>query len=156
MLRKSLQLARMQMDRRISPLIGSHALDRPPIGWMKHVREILGMTQAQLAKRLDIKPQSLQRIEKAEADGAVTLKTMNRVASQLGCRLEYVLIPESGSYVELVRRRAARLAEKRIRDVSATMELEDQGVDDAELARMREELTARLLQDTPAKLWESE
>jgi predicted DNA-binding mobile mystery protein A len=156
MLRSTLQLARIQLDRRIAPLIGSHLLDRPGEGWLKYIREILGMTQAQLATRLGIKPQSLQRIEKAEADGAVTLKTMRRVAKQLGCRVEYTLIPESGSFVELLRRRAARLAKHQVRDVASSMDLEEQGLSHEELARLRDDLIAQLQRESPSRLWETE
>ena len=151
MRRESFQLARLQLDRRIRPLVGSHLLATPGEGWLRYIRRILGMTQAQLAVRLGIRPPSLQRIERAEIDGGVTLKTMRRVAEQLGCRVEYVLIPESGSFDELVRRRAAKLAERSVGDVSTSMDLEGQGLDDNELARLRDDLIAQLLRDTPKK-----
>lgn len=156
MRRQSFQLARLQLDRRIRPLIGTRVLDMPGEGWLRYVRRILGMTQSQLATRLGIKPQSLQRIEKAEIDGGVTLKTMRRVAEQLGCRVEYILVPESGSFEELVRRRAAKLAARNVGDVSRSMDLEGQGLNDDKLTRIRDDLIAQLMRETPSRLWERE
>jgi len=138
----------------MAPLVGSQALERPGEGWIRYLRRIIGMKQAQLASRLGISRQSLHRIETAEVEGRVTLRSLRRVAEQLGCRVEYVLIPECGSTDELVRRQAARLAERRVKDIATSMELEGQGLGPEELSRMRDELQAELMQDTPSRLWE--
>ena len=47
------EAARRQLDKRLSQL-NADALARPPRGWVKAIREALGMTSAQLAKRLGV------------------------------------------------------------------------------------------------------
>ena len=43
----------------------------PPVrGWIKAIREALGMSTAQLAKRLGVKQPSVVALERSEAKGA--------------------------------------------------------------------------------------
>ena len=42
-------LARKQLDKRLGLVRDTDALTRPPRGWIKAIRESLGMTTAQLA-----------------------------------------------------------------------------------------------------------
>ncbi len=46
------EAARRQLDKRLSPLLNAEVFTRPPRGSVKAIREALGMTTAQLAKRL--------------------------------------------------------------------------------------------------------
>jgi DNA-binding XRE family transcriptional regulator len=49
----------------LNPLINMHAFARPPRGWVKAIREALGMTTAQLAHRLGIAQPSVVGLEKS-------------------------------------------------------------------------------------------
>lgn len=67
---------------------------RPPAeGFIRAIRDASGVTRAEAAGRLGIKPQSLARIEKSEADGVIGLDTLRRVARVLDCTVVYALIP---------------------------------------------------------------
>ena len=85
--------ARRQLDKRLCLLNDTQSLARPPRGWIKAVREALGMTTAQLAKRLGVSQPRAVGIEKAEARGAITLDSLERAAQALDCRLVYALVP---------------------------------------------------------------
>ena len=66
----------------------------PPVrGWIKAIREALGMTTAQLAKRLGVRQPSVVALEQSEARGTIELATLRRVAEALDCTLVYALIP---------------------------------------------------------------
>jgi predicted DNA-binding mobile mystery protein A len=65
----------------------------PVRGLIKAIREALGMTTAQLAKRLDVKQPSVVAIEQSEAKGTIELATLRRVAEALDCTLVYALVP---------------------------------------------------------------
>jgi len=85
--------ARRQLDKRLSVLTDIDALTRPPRGWVKAIREALGMTTAQLAKRMGVSQPRAVTLEQAEARGAITLDSLERAEQALDCRLVYALVP---------------------------------------------------------------
>ena len=100
----------------------------PPIrGWIKAIREALGMSTAQLAKRLGVKQPSVVAIEQSEAKGTIELATLRRVAEALDCTLVYALIPNQ-PLEAIVRDRARAFARQRREPIEHSMLLEDQQV----------------------------
>src|ERR1700685_1484374 len=74
--------------------IGPAARFKPPVrGWIKAIREALGMSSVQLAKRLGMKQPSLTEIEQSELQGTLQLTTLRRVAAAMDCTLVYALVP---------------------------------------------------------------
>jgi len=72
----------------------SHPLPpRPPVGWLRAIRETLGMTSAELGQRLAITASGLRKLQQAEAADAIRLATLRRVAEALDCELNYALVP---------------------------------------------------------------
>ncbi|WP_315766989.1 MULTISPECIES: mobile mystery protein A [unclassified Bradyrhizobium] len=143
------------LDKRFSSLRPLAKVQRPPKGWLRAVRDALGMTTAQYAKRLGVSQPRIVELEKSEQSGTVTLNTLQRAAEALGCRLVYVLVPER-PLAEVVTERAALVAERQAKAVEQTMRLEDQAVKDKGAARaLREEAIQDLLK-RPARLWDDE
>lgn len=100
----------------------------PPVrGWIKAVREALGMTTEQLGKRLGVKQPSVVAIEQSEAKGSIQLATLRRVAEALDCTLVYALVP-SKPLEAAVRDRALAFLRRRRAPVEHSMLLEDQSV----------------------------
>src|SRR5258707_5545247 len=100
---------RAHLDKRFKE-IGAVTRFTPPVrGWMKAVREALGMSTAQLAKRLRIKQPSIIALEKSEAKGTIELATLRRMAEALECNLVYALVPKK-PLKAMVRSRARALA----------------------------------------------
>jgi predicted DNA-binding mobile mystery protein A len=85
--------ARHRLDERLSPLRPVDRYAVPPKGWVRAIRDALGMTGVQLAKRLGISPQSADAMERSEASGAIKLETLRRAAEALDCTLVYALVP---------------------------------------------------------------
>jgi predicted DNA-binding mobile mystery protein A len=90
------------------------------------------MTGVQFAKRLRIRPQSVEALEKSEANGAIQLKTLRRAAEALDCTLVYALVPKD-SLSAMVDARARELAMRDLGRVAHTMKLEAQGTGDSDL-----------------------
>jgi predicted DNA-binding mobile mystery protein A len=124
--------ARQRLDARLSKLKPAEDLRPPPKGWLRAIRTSLGMSASQLARRMKIRPQSLEDIEKSEALGKIQLQTLRRVASELDCTLVYAIVPNS-SLEEMVRGRARKIALRDLGRVSHTMKLEAQEITDADL-----------------------
>ncbi len=142
-----------QLDRRFVAFAPLATATRPARGWIKAVREALGMTTAQLGKRLGVSQQRAAKLEKAEADGSITLKSLEHAAQTLGCRVIYVFYPEQ-QLNQTLRARAEVVADQQLRALEQTMRLEDQSVADSDL---RHETRARIVDQLlkrPTRLWD--
>lgn len=144
--------ARYSLDKKLNPLRNSEAFIRPPRGWIRAIREALGMTTAQFGKRMSVTQPRAVQIEQAEKDGSISLQSLQRAASALDCQLVYAFIPNE-SLEERVRERARALAVKHLHSVSHSMALEDQSVSKKEEREQLERLTEKLLSGPGSKLW---
>jgi predicted DNA-binding mobile mystery protein A len=82
----------------------------PPVrGLIRAIRKGLGMSSAQLAKRLGIKQPSVFDLEQSEMKGTIELATLRRVAQSLDCTLIFALVPNR-PLETLVQDRARRCA----------------------------------------------
>jgi predicted DNA-binding mobile mystery protein A len=141
------------LDKRFSSLRPLAKGARPPKGWLRAIRDALGMTTAQFARRLGVSQPRIIELEQSEVSGGVTLNTLQRAAEALGCRLVYVLIPEK-PLTETVIERAELIAERQLKAVEQTMRLEDQSVEDPTAAKdLRRQFVDQLLR-RPARLWD--
>ena len=147
--------ARQQLDKRLNILQNVDISARPPRGWIKAIREALGMTTEQLGKRLGVSQPRAVGIEKAETSGSLTLESLERAARALDCRLVYALVPRK-KLEFLVEDRARELAKKRLRTTSHSMALEDQRVDEADELEHLKRLVQKLLEQPGSILWEDE
>jgi len=147
--------ARKQIDKRLTELMNPEALARPPRGWVKAIREALGMTAQQLGQCLGVSKQRALALEKAEASGSVTLESVERAARALDCRLVYALVPRK-PLESVVEERALRLARQRLRATRHSMALEDQSVDNADEQAQLRRMTQEILASAGSALWEAE
>ncbi len=147
--------ARRQLDKRLNTLRNAEELARPPRGWVRAIREALGMTAAQLARRMGVTQPRIVALEQAEARGALTLESLEAAARALDCRLVYALVPRQPLDV-LVEERARRLAQKRLEAISHSMALEAQGVEPAEESEQRERLARQLIEKAGSGLWKED
>lgn len=152
---KDRALARRQLDRRLTPLRDTQSLARPPRGWIKAIREALGMTTKQLGLRLGVSQPRVINIEKAETSGAITLDTLQRAANAMDCKLVYAFVPRR-PLEELVAERAEKCARTILDATSHTMALEDQRADADTEAEQLKKLIRELTEKSGSALWEDE
>lgn len=119
------QRARQRIDERLSALKPQDRFAPPPKGWIRAIRDALGMTGVQLAARMKVRPQTIEALEKSEASGSVQLSTLRRAAQALDCTLIYALVPNS-SLEQAVKTRAREIALRDLARVAHTMKLEGQ------------------------------
>ncbi len=146
------ELTRERLDRRLAQLPPVGELARPQRGWLRAIREAIGMTAAQLAARLKVSQPRILAMEKAEQRGAITLETLERAARALDCTLVYALVP-NGSLDGIVRERARRIAAERLPLVDRNTRLEEQGLSAGTQDAERERLALELLRN-PRRLWD--
>lgn len=146
--------APQQLDKRFSALASlAEAATRPSRGWIRAIREALGMTTGQLAKRLGVQQPRIIELERGEASGNITLQSLERAAQALGCRLVYAFVPQK-PLTNTIRERASLIAGRQLASVDQTMRLEAQGVNDkAQQKEAHRQLVEKLLHH-PARLWD--
>ena len=148
-------MARKNLDKKLNSLRNLEGLVRPQRGWIKAIREALGMTTAQLGRRMGVSQPRAVAVEKAEISDRITLDSLERAADALGCRLVYSLVPRDSLDAQL-KARARKLAEKHHSSVSHSMALEDQLVLDEDANIQFERLIESILNAPGSKLWEGE
>jgi predicted DNA-binding mobile mystery protein A len=115
-----------QLTRSLSAFEAAKQETRPQRGWLRAIREGLGLSLENVGKRLGQSRRRIQEFEKAEAEDRITLDSLRRVAAALDCELVYAIIPKSGTITELAERRARAQATEDVLDVEHTMALENQ------------------------------
>jgi len=114
---------------------------KPSVGWARMIRESLGMSAEQLARRIGVSRATIVTLERSEARGRITLASLEKLSRGLGCRVVYALVPEMGaSLADMKRARARKVARGQLASREA---------DRSELER----LTDQLLAGSPRKLW---
>ncbi|MDH3379778.1 MAG: mobile mystery protein A [Gammaproteobacteria bacterium] len=147
--------ARRQLDKRLNLLRKKELFARPPRGWIKAIRESLGMTTRQFARRIGIVQSRAVDIEKAEVKGSITLDSLERAARALDCELVYALVPRN-PLETMVEERANRIAKRRLKQAAHSMALEDQSVAEEDKEEQAKELARQLAQRSGSALWEDE
>ena len=118
---------------------------------IKSIRQQLGMSQKVLAKRARVPQSTIARIEQSERN--TSLATIRKILHALSCDL--VVVPLLKESIDVIRRKQARkVAEKQIRYLKGTMNLEDQQPDSRFIEELLKQEEERLLHSSSAKLWE--
>lgn len=120
--------ARRHLDERFRTAgnVGRH-LVVPAKGWIKAIRESLGMSTYQLAKRMGVSQSTMNQMEHAEARGAIQLSSLKRAAEAMNCTLVYALVP-NGSLEDFLQKQARLVAAEQLKPIEQTMRLEDQSL----------------------------
>lgn len=126
----------------------------PPFGWIKFLREALGISLMQLGKKMSMTQQGISAIERREKDGTVTLNSLKEIANAMDMQFVYAIIPKDGTLDSLVERKARALATQIVLRTSNTMKLEEQGNSDARIEKAIKEKTEEFRREMPSILWD--
>ena len=125
-------------------------LDIPPQGWLRTIREFLGMTTTQLAQRINVSQPRVVNMEKNEKN--IKISTMERIANALNCDFFYVFIPRE-NIDDIIYNQAKQKALKILNKVNQNMGLENQLANTDELL---EDLIKELLDGNMSRIWDKE
>src|ERR1700732_3645364 len=119
-----------QLSKSLAAFEAAKSNPRPQLGWLRAIREALGITLNQVGKNLGATRQRIKSFEHAERRDRITLASLRRVAEAMGCELVYAIVPQSGTIVELAEKKAVDEATKRVLAVEHTLALENQAPGD--------------------------
>lgn len=147
-----IELKLQQLDTTLARWRAAELSTRPHSGWIKAIRETLGMPATLLAKRLGVVASTVTRLEKSEADDSISLSTLRRAAEALDCELHYVLVPRQ-SLADTLASRANQIARERMADVAHNMALESQTTSNETVTNQTRALADSLLKGPRRELW---
>ena len=154
MKKKQTKIIREQLDDTLKRFSSIASVNRPMRGWIRAIRDALGMNMRQFANRLGVSKSRIPRIEQDEITGSLTLKTMNRVAETLDCVFVYGLVPRT-SLDETVKKQASIAAKKRMSRLMHTMNLEAQGLSSENAKKAFDNMVDEII-DSQSMLWEKD
>ena len=146
------ELKLRQLDANLNRWRGADLPPRPSSGWIKAIREGLGMAAAHLAARLGVTTSTVIRLENSEADDTISLATLRRAAEALGCELQYALVPKQ-SLAETLESRAMALARQQMVAIGHTMALEAQATSRETIEVQTRARAENLLEGSRRALW---
>ena len=136
--------------------IKAHRLERPAEGWLATFRRALGMSQADVAARLGVGRASVHQAERRETDGAITLDKMDKIASAMGGRLVYAIVPGGSpkqKVSDMIDDQAKAKASALNSHANLQMVLEGRALPEEKNREMAEELAAELARTMPRGFW---
>jgi predicted DNA-binding mobile mystery protein A len=142
--------SRFRLDERLAQFGAAEQYRPPSRGWIKAIREALGMSTAQLAKRLGVRQPSIVDLERSEEKGSIELATLRRVAEALDCNLVYALVPNQPLEMT-IRARARALLRRRRSPIEHTMLLEAQDVAGPDTDRQIDDI---IRETSPRRFWD--
>ncbi|HEY9134673.1 MAG TPA: mobile mystery protein A [Pseudomonadales bacterium] len=147
------QIVKSQYQKRVNEAAKSvRDITVPKEGWSRTVRKALGMSGAQLGRRMGISRAAISNTEKAEPAGGVTLKNMQQLAEAMGCRFVYAIVPE-GNIEDVIEQQARKKAAKFVNKTNKNMALEAQGLSNEQVEYELERLKQQFIKESPSDLW---
>jgi predicted DNA-binding mobile mystery protein A len=132
---------------------GHASLKTPPEGWLRTARKALGMSGAELAKKMGVTRARITQAEHAELTGSLTLKSVRATAEAMGCRFVYAIIPSSGRVEDIIMAQARKKATAIVGTASKHMALENQALPEDKNAQEVERLTREIAREMPPDFW---
>jgi len=146
-------LIREQLQKTVDRLESIRSVRQPVRGWLRSVREALGMSSKQLAERLGVSGPRITGLEKSEQIGSATINTMRQAAEALDCVFVYAVIPRE-DFTATIHNQAKTLARRRMNNVTHSMLLEAQQLSDSDQQKAIETEVENIMRTMPKELWD--
>ena len=120
------------LDKKTSDLKSAKNIVLQSSGWIKTVREAIGMTVSQLAARLGVTQPRITKMESNEDN--LKLSTMKKAAEAMNCEFVYYFKPKT-TFQNLVDEQAQKKAAEVLKTVNVNMALENQEIAEDEVVK---------------------
>jgi len=151
--RRNRALARKQLDQKLTMFAKIKQVQPPMRGWLRAIRDAIGMTGEQLARRIGVQKQRIVALEKGEVAGTATINSIKKAAEAMDCLFVYALVPRD-SLEANVERQARKYAEKLQGIIQHSMLLEQQGLSVVEREQSIKANAERFARETVRDMWE--
>ena len=138
------ELTLTQIDRRFEALRSMKDKSQVREGWIKFMRNALGMTINDLAKLLSLSRIRVAQAERGEAEGKITIATLKKMAEAMDCEFIYSFVPKKDIRTAIHDKAVAKATEI-LSTAELHMKLEDQAVSGNKKERI-ERLAKKLIE----------
>lgn len=94
------QRARRDLDEDLRVFRGKK-VRRSKWGWLRGVRQALGLRVGEVAKRMKVGQSEVFRLEMAEVRDTITMGRLRAAAEAMGCEVVYAVVPVRGTLDDL-------------------------------------------------------
>ena len=147
------KVVRDQLDKKLTILRSFTSSGTPQSGWIRSIREALGLSSVELGKKTGLDQSRISRLESAEKSGNLKISSLQKIAKGLNMQFVYGFVSES-TLEEIVRARAKAIAIARMKRLNDTMRLEKQGLSDEDKNKALEDMIEKILVDQPKDFWD--
>lgn len=146
--KKILHQQRQILDQKNSPHI-------PKKGWIRSVRNALGLSEQHLASLMGLAQPNIHQLELSEQKQTITLASLQKAAESMDCDLVYMFVPKAPykNFDEILEKRSLALAMKISKGVVHTMSLEEQKVSEEITDYQIKNLASELKQNLDSRMW---
>ena len=143
-----------QLDETIAKFNQLTFVSMPACGWINAIRNALGMSARSLGERIGLSQPRISLMEKGEVDGSISIKTLEKAAHGLGCRVVFAFVPEEGSLQAMRKKQALKKASQINQYTELHMGLEDQATEDDFREQSIKIMAAESLRKWPRDFWD--
>ena len=136
------------LDKKTSSLSDAKNIVPKGVSWINTVREAIGMTAVQLAKRLGVTQPRIAKMEINEEN--LKLSTMKKVAQAMNCDFVYYFKPKT-TFQDIVQNQAKKKAAEILLGVNLNMALENQDIQTKEAI---DDMAADFINGNTKKIWD--
>ncbi len=148
------QLLIEQTEQKLLPFRSLEAIVIPPNGWIHTIRKSLKMSLRQLGIKLSMTAQSVKEMEEREANGTISIKSLNEAARILDMKLVYGFVSKHESLDKMIEKRAQEIAREIVLRTNNSMILEDQQNSENRINKAIEQKTTEIKTEMPKYLWD--
>lgn len=145
------KLIREQLDQKLA-ILREFAGHRLFGGWIKTIREALGMTSGDLASRVGVNQSRIIHMEKSEGDGNIKISTMVKIANALNMDFVYGFAPRTPLNT-MVQEQAEKIALQKMKRLNHTMLLEMQALSEVERNKALQDMIDKILTEEHKDFW---
>jgi predicted DNA-binding mobile mystery protein A len=102
------ELACWDIEKQIRPYRTAGKNSRPPEGWLRAVRQALGLNTEDIARNMRLTPKMVFQLERSEKERTISLQRLEAAARAMQCDVVYAIVP----WERTIEDRAAELAER--------------------------------------------
>jgi predicted DNA-binding mobile mystery protein A len=143
-----------QLDRRLERFGRAADVEVPSRGWIHAIRTSLRMSMRQLGRRLGIRAQSVFDIERAEASGSISIKSLQEVAKALNLKFVYGFVSKEHSIEKMIEKRALEKAREIVLRTPQSEEFEDEENRQERIDKAIEDNAYEIKRELPRFLWD--
>lgn len=134
---------RRALDRRLDAARNTDLMV-PSGGWIRALRDAVGMPARYMAGRLGVSTPAIYEMERSEKAGTIQLNTLRRAADALDCDVVYAVVPRRGLDAAL-QTAAIDRAQRDLEAVNQSMRLEGQELSRADQQHRLDDYVAELI-----------